>query len=242
MKRAERRHLKENELTQLAASARDAVETRGKQLIGITIALILVLAVGFGYFFWKGRAEGRADAMLADAMSIEDATVGPPQAPGSTAPQGLTFPSLRDKYQAMQTKFKAVADAYPSSDSGIFARYREAATLVALGNPTDAIAAYQEVVDKGGDSLYGQMARLGLAEAQAQAGQYEPAINSLKDLSQRTDTAVPVDGVLIRLARIYLDAGQTSDAEQTFNKLLAEHPGSLFAADARRELDQLKKS
>jgi TolA-binding protein len=242
MKRAERRHLKENELSQLAASALDVVEAGGKQLIGIIVAVVLVLIIGAGYFLWKGQAEGRADAMLADAMSVEDARVGPPQAPGSTAVEGLTFPSLREKYQAMQVKLKAVADAYPSSDAGIFARYREASMWIALGNPTNAIAAYQDVIDKGGDSFYGQMARLGLAEAQAQAGQYEPAINSLKDLSQRTDTSVPVDGVLIRLARIYLDAGQTSDAEQTFNKLLAEHPASLFAADARRELDQLKKS
>jgi TolA-binding protein len=37
------------------------------------------------------------------------------------------------------------------------------------------------------------------------------------------------------------EAGKTSDAEQTFNKLVAEYPESAFAADARKELDQLKK-
>ena len=42
---------------------------------------------------------------------------------------------------------------------------------MALGNPKEAIAAYQQVIDRAGDSIYGQMARLGQAEAQAQAGQ-----------------------------------------------------------------------
>ena len=101
---------------------------------------------------------------------------------------------------------------------------------------------YQQVVDQAGSSLYGEMSKLGLAEAQAQAGQYEPAINSLKELAQHKDGPLPVDGVLMRLARVYLDAGKPLDAEQTWNKLVAEYPESLYTAEVRRELAQLKKS
>jgi len=86
------------------------------------------------------------------------------------------------------------------------------------------------------------MSRLGLAEAQSQTGQYDQAINAFKDLAQRKDGAVPVDGVLMRLGRTYLDAGKTKDAEQTFNRLVDEFPNSPFSGDARRELDQLKKT
>ncbi|HEX7796295.1 MAG TPA: tetratricopeptide repeat protein, partial [Vicinamibacterales bacterium] len=86
------------------------------------------------------------------------------------------------------------------------------------------------------------MARLGLAEAQAQTGQYEQAINTFKELAQRKDGEVPVDGVLMRLGRVYMDAGKKSDAEQTFNRLVEEFPDSPFSGDARRELDQLKKT
>jgi outer membrane protein assembly factor BamD (BamD/ComL family) len=86
------------------------------------------------------------------------------------------------------------------------------------------------------------MARLGLAESQAQSGQYEPAINTFKDLAQKKDGQVPVDGVLIRLGRTYLDAGKRAEAEQTFNRIVSEFPESPFSGDARRELDQLKKT
>jgi TolA-binding protein len=154
----------------------------------------------------------------------------------------LRFETARAKYQAALTKFKIVADEYPKTDAGIFGRYRQAATYMALGEPASAATAYQQVIDLAGNGLYGQMARLGLAEAQAQTGQYEQAISTFKDLAQRKDGEVPVDGVLLRLGRVYADAGKKSDAEQTFNRLVEEFPDSPFTADARRELDQLKKT
>jgi predicted negative regulator of RcsB-dependent stress response len=240
MKRAERHHLKENELGHLAATAGQAVQARGGQVIGVIVAVIVVIAGIAGYTVWKNSVERRAHALLADALVLEDARVGAPQAPGTGA--GPSFPTAREKYQAMQQKLKAVADQYPSSDAGLFARYREASMWVALGNTANAMTGYQQVVDRAGNTFYGDMARLGLAEAQAQAGQFEPAINTLKEMAQHKDGPLPVDGVLMRLARIYTDAGKPVDAEQTYNKLVAEYPESLYAADARKELADLKKS
>ena len=194
-----------------------------------------------GYFWWTGRVAGRAHTLLADALAVDEARVGPPPAAGSPAPSGLSFETARARNQAALTKFKIVADEYPSTDAGIFARYRQAATYMALGEAASAATMYQQVIDRAGNGLYGQMSRLGLAEAQAQTGQYEQAINTFKDLAQRKDGEVPVDGVLLRLGRVYVDAGKKSDAEQTFNRLVEEFPESPFSADARRELDQLKK-
>jgi predicted negative regulator of RcsB-dependent stress response len=216
------------------------VQARGGQVLGVVIAVIVVIAGIGGYMVWKNGVERRAHALLADALVLEDARVGAPQAPGTGG--GPSFPTAREKYQAMQQKLKTVADQYPSSDAGLFARYREAAMWVALGNTANATTAYQQVVDKAGTTFYGDMARLGLAEAQAQAGQFEPAINTLKEMAQHKDGPLPVDGVLMRLARIYTDAGKPLDAEQTYNKLVAEYPESLYAADARKELAELKKS
>jgi TolA-binding protein len=242
MKRAERHHLKDNELARAAAGARQMVEERRGQLTTIAVALVAIVVLVGGYYVWSGRVAARAHMLLADALAVDDARVGPAPAPGSPAPAGLSFETTRAKNQAALTKFKIVADEYPSTDAGIFARYRQAATYMALGEPGSAATTYQQVIDKAGDGLYGQMARLGLAEAQAQTGQYEQAIGTLKDLSQRKDGDIPVDGVLLRLGRAYVDAGKKSDAEQTFNRLVDEFPDSPFTADARRELDELKKT
>jgi predicted negative regulator of RcsB-dependent stress response len=241
MKRTERHHLKENALAHLAVSARDAVSARKSVIVPLTIALVLLVAAVAGYLAWRARVDGRADTLLAEALIVEEARVGPPPAPGQPA-TGMSFATEREKHQAALTKFKIVADQYPSTEAGLFARYREGTTFMALGTPASAARSYQQVIDRGDDTLYAQMARLGLAEAQAQTGQYDQAISTFKDLSQQKDGQVPIDGVLIRLGRTYLDAGKRTEAEQTFNRLVEEFPDSPFTTDARRALDQLKKS
>ncbi len=180
--------------------------------------------------------------MLASALAIEEARVGPPAAFGTAAPTGLSFVTEREKQQAALTKYKEVADAYPSSDAGLYARYREGATYMSLGSPKSAADVFQQVISQGGDGLYAQMARLGLAEAQAQNGEFDTAISTFRDLSQRKDGQLPVDGLLMRLGRTQVEAGKASEAEQTFNKLVQEFPDSPFSPDARKELDQLKKA
>jgi len=241
MKRTERHHLKENELAHLARTAQQVMEERRSLASVILIAVAVVAVAAIGYFTWRGSVEGRAHALLAEALTIETARVGPPPAPG-TPSQGLVYPTAREKQEAALAKFKAVADQYPSSDAGQFARYREATTQMALGNTKEALDLYQQVIDRAGDGIYGQMARLGQAQAQARAGQFDPAINTYKELSLHKDGPLPVDGILMQLGQTYLEAGKPTDAQQTFTRIVEEFPESPFSGDARRELDTLKKT
>lgn len=241
MKTKERHHLKENELGRLTRQARETVETRRTETTIIAAGVLIVVALALGYFGWRQRVEAKAHGLLAQAMAVQDARVGPPPAPGTPA-AGLYFPTERERSQAALTKFKIAADAYPSTDAGIYARYQEGATSLALGAIPGAIAAYEQVIKQGGDGFYGQMGRLGLAEAQARAGQYDTAINTFKELAQRKDGPLPVDGILMQLGRTYLDAGKRADAQQTFNRLVEEYPESPFTGDARKEIETLKKA
>ena len=68
---------------------------------------------------------------IAAALAIEEARVGPPAAFGA-APTGMSFVSQREKSQAALNKYKEVADAYAGSDAALYARYRQAATFMAL--------------------------------------------------------------------------------------------------------------
>jgi TolA-binding protein len=241
MKRTERQHLKENELRTFAKRAAETVEARGRESMIILIAVGVVAAIAVGYFVWRERVQGKAHALLADAMTVAEARIGPPPAPGTPA-GGLYFPTERERSQAALIKYRAAADAYPSTDAGIYARYQEAATTLALGNSMQAAGVYQQVINNAGDGFYGQMARLGLAEAQARAGQFDQAINTFKEMSQRKDGPLPVDGILMQLGKTYLEAGKRADAQQTFNKLVEEYPESPYTSDAKRELETLKKT
>ena len=241
MKSTERHHLKDNELAHLTIGARDLVQARRGPILATVGAVVVILAAVGGYLTWRNSVENKAHTQLAGAITVEGARVGPPAAFGTAPTQGLSFISEREKSQAVLTKYKEVADTFPSSDAGIYARYRQAATYMALGVPKSAAEAYQQVISQGGDSLYAQMAKLGLAEAQAQTGDYEAAITTFRDLAQRKDGPLPIDGLLLRLGKTQAEAGKASDAQQTFNRLVQEFPDSSFTPDAKKELDQLKK-
>jgi len=240
MKRTERHRLKQNELTVFTRRAAGVVDERRREITGLLILIIVASVAWIAYSFWRARVDGKAHVLLAEALVVQQARIGPPAA--ATGTSGLTFPTERERFEAAAAKFKLVADTYPSTDDGIFGRYQEAASLMALGKPADAAKAYQLVIDRSGDRLYGQMARLGLAEAQARAGQYDQAINAFKELAQRKDGPLPVDGILMQLGRAYLDAGRPNEAQQTFNRLVEEFPDSPFNAEAKRQLETLKKA
>ena len=243
MKRTERHHLKENEIQLLTRQARDLIEARKRET---TVAIVAVIAVGMlalGYYAWREHVEARAHEMLAQAIAVQDARVVPPPAPGGTAVVAPgSYPSEQARAEAALVRLKAVADAFPTSDAGIFARYQEAATLMSLGRSSEAASRYQEVIKRAGDGIFGLTSRLGLAQALARSGQYEPAINALKELAQRKDGPLPIDGILMQLGRTYLDAGKRADAQQTFNRLVEEFPSSPYTAEARQQLDTLKKT
>ena len=241
MKTKERHHLKDNELRNFAVQAGLTLSGRRKETTTLVVAVVIVGALAAGYLGWREHVQTKAHGLLAQAMAVQDARVGPPPAPGTPA-GGLYFPTVRERSQAALTKLKVAADAYPSTDAGIYARYQEGATSLALGSTPGAIAAYEQVVKEAGDGFYGQMARLGLAEAQARAGQYDTAINTFKELAQRKDGPLPVDGILMQLGRTYLEAGKRADAQQTFNRLVEEYPESPFTGDARKEIETLKKA
>ncbi len=240
MKRKERQHLKENEVEVLVSEAIDLFTSKRNEVTTVATVVAVIAVVVGGYWGWRQHRQNNAHAMLADAMVVEEARVGPPpEATGGTG--GLTFPTERERAQAAIAKFKEAADAYPSTDAGLFARYQQGSLEMTMGDAADAIKAYQMVVDRAGDGLYGQMARLGLAEAYARSGQWDQAITAYKQLAQRKDGQLPVDGILMQLGRTYRDAGRVADAQQTFNRVVDEFPDSAYNADAKKELEALKK-
>lgn len=244
MKRSERHHLKENELVAFVDRSREALLTRRRELLTLATVALVAAAGLIGYFAWRSSTEDKAAALLAEADAVLEAQVvtPAPPAPGQPAPKppAGTYPSDRAKMDAALPKLEAVYTRYPGTNAGVAARYYAANALATSGRRADAEKRYQEVIDKGG--VYGQMARLGLANLLAGAGQHDRAITIYKELSADPKGDTPLDGVLMQLGRTYAAAGRRSEAQQTYTRIVQEFPESLYAADARRELEALKKS
>ncbi|HXE79132.1 MAG TPA: tetratricopeptide repeat protein [Vicinamibacterales bacterium] len=239
MKSTERHQLKEDKFLKTLHEAWISLERNRSRILLAIAAVVLVLAGIGGYAWWRQQQDAKASAMLADALIVLE-TPSPGDDPvtetGETGPRV----SERARLEAALTKFMAAAEAYPKSQPGLAARYHAAAALVELGRYDEAAQRYQEVIDLDGKGVYGRVARLGLAEVNVRRGQYEPAINAFKELSLDTSGDLPVDGILMRLARTYQAAGRMPEAVQSFKRIAEEFPQSPYAADARRELETIE--
>ena len=118
-----------------------------------------------------------------------------------------------------------------------------AGALAALGRQDEAIAAFDDVTKRSGaSSLYGRMARLGKADAQARAGQLDAAITTWKTMVTQDAANLPVDAILIELGRAYVTKGNTAEAKQAFTQIVDQHPDSPYAQEARTSLDSLSSA
>ena len=239
MKATERHHLKENEVAHWLLGTREWFEANRNLIVyGGTAVVILLVAVA-GTVAYRNMEAGKATGLLAEAMSVAEANVIAPAATEAGKPPvqpAGTFPSDRARLEAALPKLMAVADAYPASDAGIIGRYRAAAALVALGKTAEGIQRYQEVVATS-TGVYQVMARLGIADAQLTAGQFDQAIASYKGVLALNAEDAPADGVLMELARAYRLAGKADEAKKTYKRVADEYPQSPYVPLARREME-----
>ena len=152
-----------------------------------------------------------------------------------------TFPSLDAKRESALPELLAVADAYPSTQQGLTARYQAAAVLIALERADEAATHYRQVMNLAGEALYGQMSRMGLAEALLLTGQAQEAIPLLESQTGALESLVPVDAVLMRLGHAYELAGQPDEALAVFNRVVEEFPDSIYFTDAQQKVETLRQ-
>ena len=255
MRREERHHLKDNALAAWVAQVRNTLRRRRRALVvagWIVAAALVVTGGGYGWQQWRAA---RASELLAAAMTVVDAAVvPPPEAPlpaegeeGEEAPPEPpepfvqppgSYPSAAVKLEEAVPHLLAAADAYPTLPQGIAARYQAASALNSLGRTEEARAQYQQVVELAGAQVYGQMARLGLAETHLMDGAYADAIAVLEAASSAVDSDLPRDAVLMRLGRAHRLAGQPSEARVAFARVVDDFPVSPYGPEARREIEE----
>ena len=100
------------------------------------------------------------------------------------------------------------------------------------------LAGMPAIVPRGAKDRF--LARLGKAEAQLRASKHDAAIATFKELSEKTDTGVPKEAMLLELARAYKLAGKNEDARKTLTQIVEQHADSPFASEARSELEKIK--
>jgi len=239
MKRQERQHLKQNEFVETVTSVMSWFQAnRDKAILGVIAAVVVVLGA-WGVFYWKNHTNDQAAEMLGAAMTIYDSPVVPPSSVPGAVQQAGSYPSEQARSEAALKAFQSVADQYSTAQAGLAARYHAAEALLQLGRAADAHQAYQKVIDNAGSSIYGTMAKLGLANTMLAEGQSDQAIKMFDDLAAQRDGVLPVDGVLMQLGSAYEKLGKKAEARTAYKRVVDEFPDSPYAQSARTQMTVL---
>ena len=171
MKTRQRQQLKQNEFVSVFnATATWFAENRDTALAAFGIVAVVAI-IGGGYMWWHSNEADKAGALYGDAMATYESPVVPASTlPGATSQAG-SFTSEQARDDASLAAFQKVVAAYPNTTAGRAALYQSAEVYLSAGKYSDAQRVYQQVVDQAGNTVYGPLAKLGIAQSQLGAGQ-----------------------------------------------------------------------
>jgi TolA-binding protein len=239
MKAKERHELKQNEFAKTTMDALGWMAAHRQRAIGIGVAVVAVVALAGGYVWWRQATENAAGTLLGAAAAVAQSPIAPaPTVPGA-AQQSGTFPTEAARLDATIAAYEKVLAEQPGTDAALTAQYAIAAALLDAGRAPEAEQAFDAVIAGAGGSLYGPLARLGRGQALLSQQKFDEAIALFTELSADRTSQLPLDGILIQLARASSRAGRADDARAAFKRIVDEFPASAYVAEARQELARL---
>jgi TolA-binding protein len=239
MKAKERHDLKQNEFAATTMQVVGWVTAHREWAAALALAAIAVVALAGGYAWWRQSTANAAGALLGAAAAIAQSPIAPaPTVPGA-AQQSGTFPTESARLDAALAAYEQVMTEYPGTDAALTARYAIGTALLDAGRAAEAEQAFDAVIADAGRSIYGPLARLGRGQALVDQQKFDDAIALFTELSADRSSQLPLDGVLIQLARASSRAGRTDDARAAFKRIVDEFPASTYVAEARQELARL---
>ena len=171
-------------------------------IYGAVAAILVLISVGV-YFFMRHQHTVREEA-LADAIQIQEAPVGPPNAGALIA-----FPTEAAKRAAAAKALGDIVAKYPGSAEGAIAQYYLGATAADHGNMPEAEKRFKAAADTG-DRNYASLARLSLAQVYFAEGRTADGEKILRNLMDHPTVFVSKEQATIALAK---GIGPTKPAE-----------------------------
>jgi predicted negative regulator of RcsB-dependent stress response len=240
--RAETRHqLKTDRFSQATIDAAErtahwSVEHKNKLIGAMVIALVVAVAAGASWYYLS-QQDQKASLDLGQAVRTLDTPVRPPNMPAQ--PDAPSFASSSERATAAHKQFQAIADKYPHTHSGEFARYFLGLTSANLGDNTSAERELQKVISSGDNDL-AALAKMALASVYRNTGRNKQAEELYKQLAAKPTSTVGKVTAQIELAAAYKADNQPLEAKRIYETIQKENPASEAAQLASAKLQELK--
>ncbi len=236
MRSTTRHRLKQDQFTASATEAIDwTVEHRDKLTYG-GIALIVILLIGFGVWWYIQQQDEGAGVALGKAITTYSTPLtaaGQPPLPGTTA-----FATAQQRAKAAKDEFKSVVDKYGHTNSGELAKYFLGLTDIDLNNTADAERELKDVAGtRNADTS--SLAKMALAGLYRRTGRDQEAIKIYKELSDKPTNTVSKAAAQLELAATY-EGKDPQNAKIIYQEIQKEDAKGAAAEIAAQKLAAMK--
>lgn len=239
MRRELKRQIKQDELRTGLEIAAIWIKEHSREVQVTVLAAAVLFGAGVLVQNFRDRQDASAEQAFSKALTTYHAPVAG-DLPAEAERPATTYTTREEKYRKALTEFEAVE----KTGSGAMrqrARYYAALTRAELGDAAAAEKALAELAaHREKDDLVPSLARLALADVQRRNGQADKAIETYRKILDDPSFLLPRDHVLLKLATAQEEANSLKEARASYERLVQEYPGSVYAGEARQRAEYLQ--
>ncbi len=219
--RSEVRHrLKEDRFAETAQGAFSWMRGHSVNVLGGILVATLIIAIALGGYFYMENREQKASAGLGAAMETMNARIG--AADPNPDSKDESYSSVKERGQAAEKKFQAIASQYPHTHAGKISRYLSGVSQEQKGDNAAAEATFKQVAASG-DKEVASLAKLALASLYRSTNRTQQAIAIYKDLVDHPTHEVAKTTAQFELAGVY-ESTQPDDARKLYQEIQKADP------------------
>ncbi|HEX6904339.1 MAG TPA: tetratricopeptide repeat protein [Thermoanaerobaculia bacterium] len=239
--RLTRKEIKRDEFAAAVGRSVEYAESHVRTIAYAIGAVLLLIALGVAFYFWRGSRLQGANEALAQATRVYLAPISATGAKPNDPDEPSFANEAARRAQAKPLLEKVQAD-YGSTDAADVAGLYLAQIAADEGRLDDARKGWQEFVDDHGDHLLAIEARLNLINLDRKQGKAEKVADELRRMLDGNDKTLPQDLVLFELGATLEQLNRKQEAAQTYQRILDEFPQSPYGSEAQQKVSALDPS
>jgi predicted negative regulator of RcsB-dependent stress response len=204
MDRLTRKNLKTDKFAEEVSHTFDFLSEHRTEAVRYGSIGLAVIVLAVGYYFYTRHQAGVREEALAQAMRIDDATIG-----SAVLPTNLHYNTQEEKDNAHKKAYGDLASKYRGTLEGAMAAVILAADAADAGKLDEAEKRYRDIADSA-PATYAALAKLSLSQVYASEGKTAEAEKILRDLMAHPALTVSKEAAALALGRVLV---KTNPAE-----------------------------
>lgn len=232
--RLTRKEIKRDQVQEALVGVMEYLQENIRSLLLMGGVVLLAVGAVVAFASYQEGKEIQASEQLAKGIRISSAEIS--QTPDPSDATNPSFADVESRDAAARQQLELVIHDFGSSDAAAIARVYLGELAARSGDLDGARELWQTYLEKHGDSMLSAEVRVNLMSVDRAQGRGQELVTRIRAMLEETESDLPQDVLLYQLALTERELGLEEEARSTLQRLLDEHPQSIYAGEVRAEL------